>query len=124
MKTNVNCPKCDGRGHIEAFGHYAQGVCFCCKGRGTIAVDLTETKAELRPETVTRCEFILNADENTFAGLSFARLTNARNFAHAYVMEPGAKLAFPGVLDAWRQFGEPHFQAAQEVKLAEFYANR
>jgi hypothetical protein len=119
--TKVDCPKCSGRGHIEAFGHYAQGVCFGCNGAGTIKVDLEVKKASVPQETRTRCEFVLNADHETFAGLSYARLLHARNFAHNYVMCPGAKVAYPGVLDAWREFGEPHFQEAQERKLQEFY---
>lgn len=30
----INCPKCDGRGRIAAFGHVQGGVCFSCGGTG------------------------------------------------------------------------------------------
>jgi hypothetical protein len=30
------CAKCDGRGRIDAFAHYANGVCFWCNGTGEI----------------------------------------------------------------------------------------
>lgn len=28
------CPKCDGRGYIQEYGHIANGVCFKCNGSG------------------------------------------------------------------------------------------
>jgi len=33
------CPKCDGKGRIIAFGHYAAGVCFECGGSKVIYLD-------------------------------------------------------------------------------------
>lgn len=33
---SFTCGKCDGRGRIDAFGHYARGVCFWCDGTGKI----------------------------------------------------------------------------------------
>lgn len=34
----VTCPKCNGRGVIEAFGHIHNGMCFTCGGAGVIEV--------------------------------------------------------------------------------------
>lgn len=28
------CPKCDGKGYIQEYGHIAGGVCFQCNGNG------------------------------------------------------------------------------------------
>lgn len=122
-KTQVKCYKCDGTGQINAFGHVANGVCFACKGAGTLMVDLENTKGTLGADFVTKCEFILNANHETFEGLSYARLFKAREFAHTYVMAKGARDAYGDtVYSAWFEFGEPHFQRAQEEKLAKFYA--
>lgn len=35
-QPTVECSKCDGIGVIQAFGHYAEGVCFQCKGTGRL----------------------------------------------------------------------------------------
>lgn len=35
----VTCPKCDGKGHLAGFAHYANGVCFECSGAGTVEID-------------------------------------------------------------------------------------
>ena len=119
--TKVTCYKCSGLGKIQAFSHVAAGTCFACKGTGRLSVDLTVKRAELSQDLRTKAEFILAADSVTFQGLSYERLLAARNFAHNYVMAAGAREVYPGVLDAWREHGEYHFQLAQERKLAEFY---
>jgi RecJ-like exonuclease len=31
------CPKCEGHGKINAFGHVQAGVCFKCGGSGSVA---------------------------------------------------------------------------------------
>lgn len=123
--TTITCPKCDGLGTIAAFGHYAQGVCFGCNGAGTLKVDLEAKKAALTPYCRERCEFILKATEETWDGLSYARLAKARDFAHSYRMAPGAREAYgASVLEAWRATGEAHFMAAQERRLAEWERTR
>ena len=35
-KKSGVCGKCDGRGRIDAFSHYAGGVCFWCNGSGVV----------------------------------------------------------------------------------------
>lgn len=32
----AKCEKCDGKGQIDWYSHVAQGVCFSCKGSGTV----------------------------------------------------------------------------------------
>ncbi len=32
----VNCPKCNGTGHLTAFAHIANGDCFMCGGTGRV----------------------------------------------------------------------------------------
>jgi hypothetical protein len=34
-----DCAKCQGKGRIQAFRHYAQGDCFQCKGTGKITLN-------------------------------------------------------------------------------------
>ena len=116
------CYKCGGKGHIEVFGHYAQGVCFQCNGSGTLTVNVTEARGDLPADIKKKADFILAAHENSFAGLPFNRLSKARNFAHNYVMNRAARDVYgDSVLKAWRKYGEPHFQEAQEEMLADFY---
>ena len=38
-KTAYTCPKCDGRGIINGFRHYASGICFECGGAKIIYLD-------------------------------------------------------------------------------------
>lgn len=45
-KEIVDCPKCSGAGRIQAFGHYAAGVCFECGGVGRFAITAA-TSAEI-----------------------------------------------------------------------------
>lgn len=44
------CPKCGGRGRIDAFAHIESGVCFACGGAGKIEV--TDNCAECPPRAV------------------------------------------------------------------------
>lgn len=37
MAKTFECPKCLGKGHIEAFAHIAGGECFQCGGEGRLA---------------------------------------------------------------------------------------
>jgi len=34
-KILIPCDKCEGKGYINGFNHYANGVCFQCAGNGT-----------------------------------------------------------------------------------------
>ena len=44
-KTLYTCGKCDGRGKIQAFSHYANGDCFDCGGTGKLEGDaMSETE--------------------------------------------------------------------------------
>lgn len=38
-KMTVTCSKCSGRGKIERFAHYGDGICFQCDGTGVEALD-------------------------------------------------------------------------------------
>lgn len=37
--TTIECPRCDGKGIIEAFRHVADGRCFLCLGACRICID-------------------------------------------------------------------------------------
>lgn len=120
-KQTIDCPKCDGAGFIRAFGHVANGVCFCCKGNKTIEVDVVELKAKLSAYAIKTADWIMKSTAETYEGWSYDRLNNARNFCH---VGDGLQQAYPELLSHWREVGDPAFFAAQEERLAEFYANR
>jgi hypothetical protein len=48
----ATCDKCEGKGYINGFGHYANGVCFLCEGNGTRYV--TAHEAKISAETAAR----------------------------------------------------------------------
>jgi len=117
----VDCPKCGGHGHIEAFAHYAKGVCFCCKGAKKIKVNVTKMIAKVGPERRKKAEYILAATAETFTTSfwTYAKLEAARTFCHGGW---GLSEAFPELHAHWFATGEAAFQAAEEAKRAEFYA--
>lgn len=120
-KEQVTCPKCDGVGSLSAFGHVANGVCFCCKGKKVVTVDKQKLIDKIRPENQKKAEWILASTEASYVGLSFAKLSAIRDFAHCGW---GLQEAYPDMLAHWFKVGEAAFQAAQEAHLADFYSNR
>lgn len=44
--TTATCPKCQGKGRIDSFGHYAKGVCFGCAGAGSVKIAKSAKRAE------------------------------------------------------------------------------
>jgi hypothetical protein len=120
MIKTVNCPKCDGKGYIAGLSHYANGVCFCCNGAKTVAVDVDKLQSKLSDDSRRKAEWIMASTESSYARLSFEKLTAIRNFAHGGW---GLQEAYPEMLSHYREVGEAAFQAAQERKLSEYYAN-
>lgn len=108
----VKCPKCDGVGSISAFSNYANGICFCCKGNKTISVNVDKLREGVSAENRVKAEWILASTEESYKGLSFAKLSKIRNFAHAGW---GLQEAYPTMLSHWFKVGESAFQAAQEI---------
>jgi hypothetical protein len=47
----ATCNKCNGAGQINAFRHYAGGVCFDCKGSGQVVASATVTCFEPKADT-------------------------------------------------------------------------
>lgn len=45
----VKCGRCKGTGYVRGFEHYADGVCFDCKGTGVHEVSLATIAANRRP---------------------------------------------------------------------------
>ena len=67
----MNCPKCNGTGHIAAFSHIKNGQCFKCEGTGKVkgtcnTRQLTQAQQEAQAEKQDRIR-----EEN-------ARLANLR----------------------------------------------
>lgn len=60
--TTCKCVKCNGTGFIPAFSGIANGVCFSCKGSGSVTVKTT--KANLfSPINAWHCESVEEANE-------------------------------------------------------------
>ena len=112
---SVTCWKCGGKGQIEAFGHYANGVCFQCKGSGVARNNTEAEQAKLSESTRRKANWILASTEASYAGLSYGKLLKIRNFSHGGF---GLQEAYPTLRDHWFAVGEPAFQAAQEDRLA------
>lgn len=45
-EIEITCPKCDGRGYLDAFRHIDNGRCFRCAGNRTILVAPEKASAE------------------------------------------------------------------------------
>lgn len=117
QKKTFECPKCGGSGNIPAFSGIACGVCFRCNGSGKVLYRVS--KKVVRPLSDHEAkwnEAIRSAD---FSIWGYNHLLFARNFAHGCPTP-----YFPNILEVWRARGEAFFQAAQEERLQEFYANR
>lgn len=86
-----------------------------CGATGQVEVDLEKMKTELTEYQRTGAEWIMASTSDSYSRLSYSKLFKIRDFAHS-----GGALAqaFPEMLAHWREHGEPHFQAAQEKKLA------
>jgi hypothetical protein len=122
MKTQVKCPKCDGNGKITAFGHVANGDCFCCNATGFITADVDAARAKLSSDTIRKAEFIMGktAEDFTTPFWTYARLNAADQFAHQAPANPAFREAFPDFHAHWCEVGRPAFFAAQAAKLAEY----
>ena len=118
-KVKVECPKCWGKKTIDGCYHIENGICFCCKGKGTILVSATKAK-EMRPtEHQIECaEWILNCTEGQLIKLTFRQISKARTFAHGGF---GLKRHFPTLLEVWKEKCEAVFQMKQEDKLQAYY---
>jgi hypothetical protein len=119
MKTTCECYKCGGSGFIQAFYGIANGVCFRCNGAGELSfTEIERIKCCIPEYTRVRCEWILKTTYESFAGFSFKRISDARDFAHSYVMNEAAQEIYGStVIDAWRkQGGEERFQELQEIR--------
>ena len=112
VKQLATCPKCDGRGSIQAFANVAGGVCFTCGGKGVFDV-AAERQRTMTPEVIRRCEFILNATAEQVASLNFCQLEIARWFAK--LPHP----LYPTIHDAWAE----RFESAWKSAVNWFYAS-
>jgi hypothetical protein len=110
MKT-ATCPKCDGKKHIDGFGHVANGVCFRCNGAGVVKACTVKAPPPATAYQVKCAEWILNVTEETMATLTYGQLLKARDFAHWPLV------GYPNLLKVWFAKCEAFFQAKQEEML-------
>ena len=107
----VECPKCAGAGHIDAFRGIANGVCFRCAGNKTVMVRKGAIKP-IPPMTDYTRKMIETIQTADLSGLTYGQLMTLRDFAHWPCPH------CPTILADWRGRGEEFFQAAQEERIA------
>jgi len=71
--TTTQCGKCEGKGVIQAFRHIDNGVCYWCKGTGTLTVSASEL-AGLSDLAVRRIEWLNTVSPERFALLSLDKM--------------------------------------------------
>lgn len=83
ITRTTTCPKCDGNKTINAFNHYANGICFRCNGAGVVKLPLKELKArEVAKQTLaTKRSWLLKATDRTLANLKWEQIYEVHQFA-------------------------------------------
>ena len=109
------CWKCGGTGYIAAFSGIANGTCFKCNGSGKLTGKAAKPKP-VKPLTEWQRQQVDLIEKGELSGLSFGKLSELRNFAHWPLPQ------VPNLLATWKQRGEEHFQAAQDVAWHENHA--
>lgn len=61
--ANTPCPRCSGRGVINHFMHVKKGVCFRCKGAGTVGGKPVRVGAPSNYEMVERAAIVAESEE-------------------------------------------------------------
>lgn len=115
MSTNeqktCECPKCDGKGKIEAFNHIENGGCFACGGSGRLTAILSERKG-ISDSAKIKITFLENCTQEKVGGMTYKQLMNAREFA--------ATCGVDGVHELFNnKFGNA-FQIAQNTMLQKY----
>ena len=122
-KILATCDKCEGKGSIYGFSHYAAGVCFDCSGNGTRYVTAHEAKvsaeqasrmAAARVESDRRAAFIARFDgvEPCLVAKWFSKMDADKVYAirqhcapmPGYEARPGERVCYwaaSTVLNAW-----------------------
>ena len=119
MTTEVNCPKCDGKGFIDGVSHIANGVCFCCKGAKVVKVNLSKKRAKLSADTIKKAEWVMNSTSASYGKFSWAQHQSVRNFCYSGF---GLNEAYPELLQHYRSVGESFFFAEQNRQLEAYNA--
>ena len=117
MKETVKCPNGCVNGYIGAFAHVANGVCFCCNGKGTIEIDRAKQIAKLSDYARTKADWVMRSTEEDYVNLSYAKLSAIRNFCHGGW---GLQEAYPDLLNHFREVGAAAFFQAQDEKLSAY----
>lgn len=119
--VTCDCPKCGGRGYIEAFSGIANGVCFTCNGAGkkTYKVGKEPKKPTVNEYTANMVSQILNGTDEQFSKMTYSQLAKFRDIAHGGF---GVQQVYPQLLEFWFANFECYFQARQQEKLDSYYA--
>jgi hypothetical protein len=92
MVALATCPKCQGAKKINAFRHIEAGVCFMCKGHGTIVSrgewtpPTTEQKEKSARETAEKRAWLLAATTQQLESLTWKQIHSARGFVVACIV--------------------------------------
>jgi hypothetical protein len=98
MVALATCPKCQGMKKINAFRHIEAGVCFMCKGHGTIVSRgewtpaTTEQREKSARETAEKRAWLLAATPEQINGLNWKQIHSARMFMVACICSGNAEM--------------------------------
>jgi hypothetical protein len=98
MVALATCPKCQGMKKINAFRHIEAGVCFMCKGHGTIVSRgewtpaTTEQREKSARETAEKRAWLLAATPEQINGLNWKQIHSARMFMNACIVNGDTEL--------------------------------
>ena len=107
------CPKCDGQGFIRAYAGIANGICFTCAGTKVVRAGRFKPRPATAPEHLARADRILNATPEQIEKMTWAQISQSRDFVHTNIPER------PTLRAVWFEKFNAHFCALQDVKWQE-----
>jgi hypothetical protein len=109
----ATCPKCLGKGRVDAFNHISGGTCFRCHGRGEIVVPVSDFVKEVKNHDVyVKVRWLIKASDKTITSIPFEKLEDIRKWCRS---ETAARFDF--VFGLWLKRFEGVYQAKQQEKF-------
>jgi len=113
----VECPKCGGQGWFKEYSHIASGTCFKCGGAGKVdpktIVERNRGECKLTDEDYEldqrRIDFILNAEDEHIASMSWKQIWKARQFVMNGAVHEEKTLTQEMLEETWHNRFEKRF---------------
>ena len=112
-KVAYECPRCCGKGNIQAFSGIMGGVCFKCNGSVKCYGKPSKRQLPIVSDAAKRSYNTIKTGD--LESMSYRQLLSLRNDAHWNY--DGTEIE--DILKVWKERGEVHFQDAQEVYRSE-----